>query len=261
MKRVVIISDLHCGSRAGLTPPGWQYSPTSTDPERQKFSKIQFEMYDWYKQKIDSLKPIDVLLVNADCVDGKGERSGGTEMLEPDRNKQVEMAAECIMEAEAKHIVMTYGTPYHTGVTEDFEYQLSKKVNADKIGGQEWVDVNGLIFDMKHFVSKSIIPHGRHTSINRDQIWNMFWAEAQLTPRSDVFIRSHVHYFVYSGYDGKLMIITPALQAFKTKFGMKIPVNLVDIGLISFDVESKEEYTWSHHLLRPVYQRVEALKL
>lgn len=261
MKRVVIISDLHCGARTGLTPPSWQYPSNSNDETRLKFSKIQFEMWDWYKRTIEALKPIDVLLVNGDCIDGKGERSGTTEIMEPDRFKQGDMASECILEAEAKHIVMTYGTPYHTGVSEDFEHYIAEKVKAEKIGGQEWVDVNGLIFDMKHFVGRSVIPHGRHTAINRDQLWNMYWAEADMTPRGDVFIRSHVHYFVYSGYDSKLMIATPGLQAFKTKFGMKIPVNQVDIGLISFDVESKTEYTWKSHLLKPVYQRVEALKL
>ena len=271
MKRVVIISDEHCGARTGLTPPGWQYQDSSSDPEYKKFAKIQSEMWTWYAGKIAELQPIDLLIVNGDNIDGKGEKSGGTELLEADRNKQCQIAIECISEAQAKRVGMTYGTPYHSGVNEDWENVIAKAVNA-KIGGQEWYNVGGkdpddpedptgLIFDCKHFISSSIIPHGRHTSVNRDALWNLLYSEINVQPKSDVIIRSHVHYFAYSGNDRYLCIITPALQAFKTKFGVRKPSGIVNIGLISFDVESKTEYTWKVHLLNPVYQRTKALKI
>ncbi|MFV0422206.1 hypothetical protein [Oleidesulfovibrio sp.] len=37
MKRIVILSDLHCGHLAGLTPPGWQLPPRgeADDPRIQ----------------------------------------------------------------------------------------------------------------------------------------------------------------------------------------------------------------------------------
>ena len=261
MKRVVVISDLHCGSRCGLTPPGWQYSYSSSDKERQKFAKIQFEMWDWFSKEMDSLKPIDILIGNGDLIDGKGEKSGGIEQLESDRNKQVEIAAECIKYTEAKSIYLIRGTPYHTGKSEDFENNVAKEVKAKKIGNHEWYDVMGLVFDVKHFITRSIIPHGRHTAISRENLFNMIWNEVQQQPRADIFIRAHVHYYTFCGYDNKLMITLPSLQAYKTKIVQSISNTKVDIGFVSFDIESKEEYSWKAHLLNPVYQAAKALKI
>jgi len=45
-KRVVVISDPHCGNRAGLTPPGWQLNPDN--PRDAKWYAIQAAEYDWW---------------------------------------------------------------------------------------------------------------------------------------------------------------------------------------------------------------------
>ena len=53
---------------------------------------------------------------------------------------------------------MTYGTPYHFGIGEDWEYIVAEKVGAFKIGSQEWPEVNGVIFDFKHKVENTTVP-------------------------------------------------------------------------------------------------------
>ena len=115
MKRMVVISDLHCGHVVGLTPPRWHFQIDG------KLYANQKELWGFYAQSIDSLKPIDILVVNGDAIDGKGCRSGGTEQNTTDRLEQCEMAIECIEYTEAKTVRMTYGTPYHAGQDEDFE--------------------------------------------------------------------------------------------------------------------------------------------
>ncbi len=252
MKRVLIISDLHSGHRAGLTPPDWQYPADAHDEDRAKFAELQRRSWEFYTRKVDALQPIDILIVNGDCIEGKGERSGGTELLELDREKQADIAAQCIEYVKAKDIVMTYGTPYHTGVTEDFERGVAATVNAKKIGGHEWVDVNGLVFDVKHKISSSIIPHGRSTASSRDVLWNFLWAMEEGQPRGRVFIRSHVHYFNYAGTDKYLAIITPALQGGGSKYGIRQCSGIVNFGVIRFDVESEDKFGWTPHLMNIV---------
>lgn len=259
MKRLVVIGDLHCGHRAGLTPPGWQYQENEQEPERANFGKIQRAIWDFYHRTIDALKPIDILVVNGDAIDGKGERSGGTEQLEADRIKQVEIAAECINYAQAKAVIIIYGTGYHVGKEEDFERILGDRVNAQKVGGHEWLDVNGVVFDFKHFVSSSVIPHGRFTSMARDALWNKLWAADDMQPNADVVIRSHVHYHRFAGEPGTLMMTTPALQGFGSKFGVRMCSGRVDIGLVSFDVHSREDWTWRGHLLKASFLAVKPL--
>lgn len=247
-KHVIALGDLHCGHVAGLTPPKWQYRRESDDVYLKHFGEMQHTMWAWYANVCKALQPVDVLIVNGDCIDGRGEASGGTELITTDRREQSVMAAECIKEMQADKIFMIYGTPYHVGKEEDWEAVVAAEVEAEKIGAHEWIDVNGLVFDCKHFVSGSIIPHGRHTAIARDKLWNELWSTRGGQPRADIFLRSHVHYFNYAGEPGALMIILPALQAW-SKYGAKKHAGLINIGLVEFTVAAKDNYTWKPHLL------------
>lgn len=254
-KRVVVISDLHCGHVVGLTPPSWQFAVEEDSNEsiirRNRFSEIQKMGWDYYYEKINELKPIDILLVNGDCVDGKGPKSGSTELITADRNEQAEMAAYAILEAEANNIIMTYGTSYHTGASEDWEDLVAEKVNATKISSHEWIEVNGIIFDMKHFVSKSSVPHGRGTPLARAALWNIIWADQDRQEKSDIIVRSHVHYAYHCGEPRSYFgLITPALQGLGSKYGTRRCENTVDFGFVSFNI--KENGTWkiSWHILK-----------
>lgn len=235
-KRLVVISDLHCGSDVGLTPPDWQVKP------------IQVELWDTYAAMLDALKPIDILVVNGDMIDGKASRSGGTRMITVDRAEQAEMAANAIEYAEADEAYLTYGTGYHTGNSEDWEGVVADKLGAP-IEDQLWLEVNGVMFDFKHFVGASAIPHGRHTTIARDRLWNILWAEMGQQPKSDVIIRSHVHYFNYCGGTSWAAMTTPALQGLGSKFGSRIPSGTVDYGLVYFDVDEDGSFEWDSDII------------
>lgn len=254
-KRVVVVSDFHSGHKAGLTPPVY-HRPHSQD----KFHKLQVELWKKYVFKIEALKPIDLLLVNGDCIDGRGERSGSRELITTDRREQVKMATEGIEVAEAKNIVMTYGTGYHVGKNEDWEDDLAEAVKADKIGGHEFIDVNGLLFDMKHKIGSSQIPHGRFTAVAREKINNLMWVEKQNQESSDVIIRSHVHYFGHCGDGGWAAFTTPALQGLGSIYGVRECSGVVDWGFMWFDVWSRENYTWKAEITPVVSQKAEVLK-
>lgn len=246
-KRLVVISDTHCGSRAGLTPPEWQF-PKGHDHDREKFRREQQIMWDWYVSCAQCLAPVDILVCNGDMIDGKGDKSGGTEQLTTDRRQQVAMAAECIAAMKPRNVVLIYGTAYHTGADEDWEAVLGDRIKVLKIGGHEWVKVAGVMFDFKHKTSRSVIPHGRLTGPMRAALWNALWAERGIEPRADVIIRSHAHFFVHGGDGHRLVMITPCLQGFGTKYGVRECEGFVDIGLVSFDCEGGK-YSWQAHLL------------
>jgi len=243
-----VISDLHCGHRSGLTPPEFQYDPENEEHKWAKFGKLQMILWDFYSETIEKLKPIDALIVVGDAIDGKGGRSGGTEQITTDRNIQADMAARAILLTEAPKIIMVRGTPYHTGDLEDWEDLVAEKVGA-KIGNHEWISVDGLIFDIRHHVGRSTIPHGRLTAPLREQLWNMLWAEVAGYPKADILLRGHVHYHVDGQIFGRRVFICPALQL-HTKYGSKLATGTVDVGLMHFDVERDGSYTWKTHLLK-----------
>lgn len=239
-KRVVVIADMHCGHHVGLTPPQYRMAPEG--PE-DAVATIQEGLWNEYVKAIEALKPVDILIVNGDCIEGKGERSGGTELLTSDRLLQVGMAAQCIETVGAAKVCMTYGTPYHAGKEEDWEAVLAEKVSAE-IHSHLYLNVNGCVFDVKHKVGASVIPHGRHTAVARDLLWNLLWAREGIAPESKIVLRSHVHYFGFNGNAHQIAMTTPCLLGLGSKYGARQCSGTVDWGLVAFQVEEDGTYSW-----------------
>lgn len=230
MKKILIMSDLHCGHRVGLTPPDWQRN------------KKQEESWTAYMDLLEQAGRVDIVVCNGDAIEGKGTKSGGTEIIEPDRNEQVEMAAQCIKAVKADTVLMTFGTPYHVGTEDDFETPLARIVGG-KIRDILEFTVEGVNFNCKHKIGTSQIPHGRHTAIAREKLWNLFWNELDVQQPAHVFIRSHVHYFAYAGGHNWVGIITPALQGFGSKYGSRQCSGTVHFGMVLFTVNNGE-FSW-----------------
>jgi hypothetical protein len=227
----------------------------------KKYYKIQLELWEKYIEFVEELSPVDVLAVNADCTDGRGDRSGSLELIHLDRKVQVNMAVDCINVWNAPKIIMTRGTPYHVGNVEEWEDMIAEKVGAVKIGDHEWFDVNGVVFDMKHHVGASSIPHGEFTAIAKDRLWNYLWSEHEEQPRADILIRSHVHYHAFCGNGDWLAMTTPALQGQGSKFGARRCSRVIHWGLVYFDVFDDGSYHWEPRIVHAESQKITPTKL
>ena len=84
-KRVLVLSDFHSGHVLGLTHPSYDY--TTGHKTQTAHYQVRRTIWNWYKENVVRLKP-DIVIVNGDCIDGKGEKSGGTELLTLDRDEQ-----------------------------------------------------------------------------------------------------------------------------------------------------------------------------
>lgn len=244
---VAVAADSHCGSLVGLTPPEWQLSLKKDGlTKRNKYAVIQRDLWDTFRGMVRRIPPIDLLFFNGDAIDGKNARSGGTENITLDLEEQADMAVEVIKTFNADNVVMTYGTSYHTSSAsgEDWENEIAADVGA-KIGAHEFVRVNGVMFDAKHHIGNSSIPHGRYTALARDAMWNVLWAERDEQPKSDIIIRSHVHRYSYCEDVRTVAITTPALEGMGSKFGSRRCSGTVDFGLLWFAVEP--DGTWDFH--------------
>lgn len=250
MKRVVVISDLHCGHHAGLTSPIWQ-TPKSAPGTLGIFAKQQRALWNWYVQKLHELQPIDVLIVNGDAIDGRGGRSGGSELITTDLQAQCQIAADCIKQVKARQVRLIFGTPYHSSPDgEDWEAILADMVGAESCDGHLFLEIDGVVLDCKHKVGSSGIPHGRHTAVSKERLWNILWHERQGAPKADIIIRSHVHYHEFSGNPMHLAMTTPALQGWGSKYGERQCSGIIDIGFVHFDITGGQ-YSWTAHLYRP----------
>jgi len=232
MKRVIMMGDTHCGSRAGLTPPGYQETKSTS------FGKLQRELWRHYKRMCVDYSDSDVMLFSGDAIDGKGFRSGGTELITSDRLEQAKMAADVIAEMKPKQIGMVHGTPYHTGVDEDFEYVVAKRLQ-DKYGiptrlhSWLYIKVEGIVFHMRHKVGGSSRPHTAHSAPAGEALGVKMWeGEYHDWPQTDITVRGHRHKASRS-WTTELgdVIVLPALQAAHTKFGGRSCMSVVDWGV------------------------------
>jgi len=260
MKRLVVEADLHCHHRAGLCAPEF-WLPE--DGVYGKWGQIQRELWNTREEIIAKVGPIDYHAINGDATDGRGERSGGTELLpNPSWLNQVKNAEECIRAWDGKNPpkrIMSRGTGYHVGNADDHEDELAARLGAT-VKDHPFFEIDGVVFDMKHKVGASSIPHGRGTPIARERLWNVLWAERDEQPRAQVIIRSHVHYFTYIGGHDWVAMTTPALQAAGTKYGGRMCSSTVDWGLVVFEIENGE-FDWHVHLVKMSANKVEAVKL
>jgi hypothetical protein len=255
---MLIIADLHCGHEFGLTPPDWWVRDDTGNVRVTKAGRFQRHLWKFYTEAVDALRPIDILVVNGDAIDGKGERSGGMELLTTDRNEQVDMAKFAIDYVKADKIRVIYGTRYHVGKEEDFEAVLGRTIKGHdvEVQGHAFIDVNGCNVDIKHKVASSTIPHGRMTAIARSRLWNLVWySEHERQPKANILIRSHVHYFTFAGGKSWLGIVTPAL-CYNSAYGIRECEGLVDVGMVYFDFDEEGKYEWA-----PVFAEFESLRV
>ena len=233
MKTIVVMGDTHCGSRVGLTPPKWQYNADTAH------GKLQRLCWDFYADNVP--RGADALIYMGDAIDGKGERSGGTEQNRADRHEQCLMACECVRAAAPKRVLMCYGTGYHVGTDEDWEDVVKDMLCAEgipaELGPHEAVEVDGLVFDIKHKVGSSAIPHGRHTAIARERLWNLEWCQRGQRAKADIILRAHVHYFNYAGGAEWFGATLPGLQGLGGKYGSRECAGTVDFGFLVFRVD------------------------
>jgi hypothetical protein len=211
---------------------------------------VQREMWKWYAKTLAELQPIDILIGNGDLIEGCGSKSGGTELITRDRNEQVKMAVRLIQEAKAEKNCLLRGSNGHAGAEEDWEDHVASELGCD-IGDHRFFDINGLVFDVKHNTNGGSVPSSKGQGILMDAMWNLVWSEKEAgQPKANVFVRSHLHFYhdCVGVIPGSRCFITPALQAAGTKFGERYCRRVVDVGMISFDIQDERRWSWTAHI-------------
>lgn len=239
-KRILLAGDFHCGHVAGLTPPEYQINE---DPPRYKaLAAFQRESYLWFYNQIERLKPFHSAFYNGDLIDGRGERSGGSELTTTDRSIQADIAVSIIRQVNASHNYITYGTPYHTGNSEDYELLIAKDVDAT-IASELNVNINNVIFNVKHKVGGSGTPYGNATPLLKAQLWQKLWADKEERQSANYVVRSHMHRYVKLEIAGdKHAMVLPALQGAMSKYGQRQCEGNVDFGFGYVDIYSDGDH-------------------
>ena len=238
-KLIVALGDMHCGHEVGLLTPGW-FRDSKDFPH---LNAIEDEMYCRYKAFTKKYHKPDVLFVNGDSIEGKGEKSGGCELVTSDRNEQVNIAVKLIQMWNAKRVILTYGTGYHVGNEEDFEKNVAKELGCE-IHSHFQAELDGVIFDVKHHCGGSGMPHTKGTPLTKEMLFNLLWKEAGQCEKADIILRSHVHNYFHTDSIGWDAFTLPALQAPGSKYGSRRCSGMVHWGIIPFEI-NRGGFRWT----------------
>jgi len=241
-KEVVVLSDLHVGSRAGLT----------NEPKNE----LQEELFKQYQENIRIWKNPDIVIANGDLIDGKSKNDSS--QTEQDVLKQCKIAFELLQMWKAKKYYLTYGTAFHVSSKmegSDYEDVIVDYLNTWKSNCayiRDYYDnlnINGVVFNVKHQVGFSTLPHGRGTSILKEVLWNYYKTVIQHGIKADIIIRSHVHYYIAIEMNRIEVVTTPTYQAADTKFGNRICSGDIDVGSLRYIVKGIGKWIRQKHLL------------
>jgi hypothetical protein len=258
IKRVLFIADTHCGHKSGLTPPAWHTAVPEQAPRSvRKAAAQRVKLWRWFAANVDALWPIHRLIHLGDAVDGRGEKSGGVELMTTDREEQARMAAEIIRFVGAP-TYMVRGTPYHVGEQEEWENWVAKDVGAKKIEDEGHYDIRGLKVCCKHFIGNSNSTASKYTALSRAQVNQLLWAALGQQDKADIIIRAHIHRYARVEDDMGLAAVCPPLQGLGSRYGVRQRDGLpCSFGFLCLDVESREAWTLRAFRLPLVEQRGE----
>jgi hypothetical protein len=244
-KKIVAIADMHCGHVHGLTPPEWQ-------SDRYPSQKI---LWDSYVKLVHKVGKVDLVVLNGDALEGKGRRNEGIELITSDRDVQCDMAVEAMGIFNASRFHMTYGTPYHTGCGENFEHNIASALGAT-IESRAALDINGLLFDIRHFAPASQTPMGPTSLLQREKIMAIL---DERIPKGGISVRSHIHKFYAAMDHHGAVFTTPCLQT-HSDFGSRKCSGDIDLGFMVFNVASARSWSWEVHSIDVKLFRREAIK-
>lgn len=253
--KVAVIADLHAGA-------AWAPAPPHYDMEADPFTPLRRALWKNNVCGVKKYNPTHIITVG-DMIDGANKKNAGIQCISTDLTTQMDIAVSTLKFMGNKNTIFAgvSGTPYHVCDGVDADEEVSKRVGYAKFGLHDFVEINGVVFNVKHKVGSSSVPHGRNTSINRSKLWEQIWAEYYDHPKSDVLIRGHVHYHAYHGDHTYLAMSLPAMCGMGSDFGVRQCEGRVDSGWVQFDIDEDGRYTWQAHVTKIVEQKQEVTKL
>ena len=234
-EKILVISDLHVGSRYAVMPETFNGYEASN---LQK--KILERWVDMVKKETD----IDALFILGDVVDGFQRANRGRELWTADIDEQIDAAVELVKMIDYDKALVVYGSPYHTDDGLIFDEVFAKRIGAVEHDWELIVKPNNVeeYVHIAHNVSVSNAPMMYRTTPIAKELMLALLHEKELG-RYKTVIRGHAHYFVYVAFSNQFGWVNPCWQA-RTPYMIRSGLSLVPkLGYVVFN--TPENGRWS----------------
>jgi hypothetical protein len=267
--RVVAMSDMHCGTLGGLTPPRYNLAPIENSNGLIKDasifeweSNIRKKLWDWFSFQIELIKttsPIIALIVNGDLVHGTREKIS-QDLLYPDIEDQQEMAASIIRFIDPKELCyVARGSLFHINNGGELEKQIIAIANlsaACKVqvmnkhtpNGEEKIIINNRVFSIQHRMGRANLNASRTRLLLKEEEYQVSQAyryHKDWNELPKILIRSHTHQSEYyasrAGLNKMHLINTPALCAPIGIGGRIWKPGIYEVGFFVIDLPNNKD--------------------
>lgn len=264
-KKILVVSDLHCGSIFGMLPPNFETSDGTIRPQNAG----QKHLWSCWNATVDYANKvgIDVIVVNGDVVDGTQRAQHGTELSLPLLFDQKGAAIDTLRPISTlAPMYFVKGTEYHdskAGAEVEAVAEDLHAVRYDGIGQGKFakdildLEVEDVVVNFAHGISVAAGFY-RATAHDREGIWSALAGKDGKMPKADAVVRSHAHFFIHVEHASKHIVGSPCWQL-QTGYMRKNSAYrmLPDIGalIIHVDGQAKKDGRdpiWIEKLLFPL---------
>jgi hypothetical protein len=219
---VLLINDIHVGSKASLWPAGFPTHAGSVPSHNQHQEYLHAHWKEFTGKWLPSKLPrwgigpqwarrqgkFDYLVFVGDLVDGDQYKRGGVGVVDPDPLQQARAAIRLLepIRAMCKKAYLVAGTGYHVGNYGVWSRYLGEALNCEPFEqkGQSapvryaipWLRgllSNGVNVDIAH--TQSIMLRYRSTPLEREQQFSAMVPEAVGGGQADLIVRAHSHHY------------------------------------------------------------------
>jgi len=209
VRRILVISDTHIGSRYALVPPAFRANEVGPAGV--------FMDYIWscWQDMLKKLPPLDCVIINGDSMEGEHPTlRSAPDAIEVSPIRQVDMALHTLapLRAKTKKLWLIRGTGFHEGKWNEALESLGRELQAEKWSDRRYSgevldgEFYGLTINAAHAMSFGAIYHG--TLADRTARFMLLAQALGKTLPADLIIRSHVHSTGLGKFMGKWVLIT-----------------------------------------------------
>lgn len=225
MKSVIVISDLHIGSNAGLCPPEGFQLPDGNVYTQNKFQKTTWRYWQdfWNKFVPQETEGSDkkIIIINGDIIDGVHHE---TVNIMSDSIEYQEFAAIQVLKNLNKYdgIYIVRGTETHANKGCASEELIARAIGAEKLETGQYSDyqlnimMDDVLINFAHHIGVTSSAAYETSAPMRELIASLVEAEQWGRKMPNLIVRSHRHRFVpvsIPSIKGRInCIITPGWQ-------------------------------------------------
>lgn len=242
--KIIVISDMHVGSKRGLCPPKVEFF----DGGVYKASRLQRRVYKEYVASAKKHDKPDVLFYLGDGIDGKHKRNYGHPVWNTDPQIQAETCADLINMWRARKVYMVHGTNYHVSIEgTQAEEWMARNVRLAQRGPDNrmappsrYVKVEDVTFHLGHHIGGTSVYQYRATPPAREMAKGLMASALNLAPEADVILRGHVHHYYQIDDGTHKAVICPCWQLQTDYEAAKNPQGwLSELGFLEINVDGK----------------------